>query len=418
MNYKVKAGNRTGKVAIPASKSYAHRQLICAALSKTPTTIKCEGFSKDIVATAECLRALGADIVMQDDIIKVNPITNINKESIILPCNESGSTLRFLLPVVAALGVTATFEMAGGLAKRPVDELTNVMKEHGVTIEKGINTISVNGKMNPGEYIIPGNVSSQYISGLLFALPLLEGDSTLLISGTIESQGYIKITEDSLVKAGIVINKTESGYLISGNQTYSTKANTYVEQDWSGAAFFLCMGAMSPKGITVNEMPLESNQGDKEIMDVLKKFGANIDIKGNSITVRKGELKGISVDASKIPDLVPTIAALAALSDGTTNIYNAHRLRIKESDRLKTTTMMLQKLGAKVDEMEDGLVIEGKDQLFGGTIDACNDHRIAMAAAVAACGCKEEVIVLGSECIDKSFPGFWEQMEGLEVLNE
>lgn len=460
MNYTIKPGARSGRVSIPASKSYAHRQLICAALavnmSGRETVIECDGMSKDILATAECLKRLGAGIDLGDGCIRVSAgngmLPYCKNCEVVLPCNESGSTLRFMLPVAAALGARARFEMADGLAARPVDDLLDVMKVHGVSVTKGRNSISIEGQMSAGEYSIPGNVSSQYISGLLMALPLLNGDSRLNVTGTIESADYIKITEDTLNLFGVQFtvqsadnkkdatntandNTTKDSavqgryYNIPGNQTFTSKPWMSVERDWSNAAFFMCMGALSGDGITLREMPQDSVQGDRAIMKVIEDMGAEVrtddcrdtctesrkDTCGSDgscrITVRRKNLKGLTVDASAIPDLVPTIAVLASLCEGTTRIINAQRLRIKESDRLRTTANMLKALGADVTELDDGLIIEGKKSLAGGTVDACNDHRIAMAAAVAACGCTGDVTVLGAECVAKSFPAFWERLE-------
>ena len=417
MNYTIKAGVRSGSVTIPSSKSYAHRQLICAALSDTDTDIVCDGFSKDIIATAECIGALGVKTEFVDNIIRIKHGQGTEGEAV-LPCNESGSTLRFLLPVVGAMGINATFKMADGLAARPVDDLLDVMAAHNVNITKGNNTISLQGKMCAGEFVIPGNVSSQYISGLLMALPLLEGDSRLVITGNIESRDYIKITEDTLHEFGIRFEQSDNEYTVPGNQTFRSRPKMTVERDWSNAAFFLCMGALTENGITLEDMPLKSSQGDREIILILEKIGADIKIRGNAITVKRKELRALTVDASTIPDLVPTIAALASLCEGTTNIINARRLRIKESDRLASTSDMLKALGADIIQFEDGLVITGKKELVGGIVESCNDHRIAMAAAVAACGCIGDVTVAGSECIAKSYPKFWEHLEGLKLDNE
>lgn len=427
MNYTVKAGFRSGHVTIPASKSYAHRQLICAALSDRNTEIFCDGFSKDILATAACLKAMGAGIDILKDTIRVTPIKidssgfmadEGGRSAAVLPVGESGSTLRFLLPVVAALGIPATFEMAEGLARRPVDELLKVMRAHGVTASTENCTVAISGRMTPGEFEIPGNVSSQYISGLLLAMPLLKGDSHLVITGNIESTAYINITEDTLQASGIRFTLKGQEYWVPGNQQYASDEQVRVERDWSNAAFFMCMGALSKGGITLEQMPLASRQGDKAILTILEQMGADISIIENNVTVRHKELRGVTVDAAAIPDLVPTIAALATMCEGTTTITNAHRLRLKESDRLKTTSDMLKALGAEVTELEDGLVIQGAKALAGGTVDACNDHRIAMAAAVAACGCRTDVVVLGAECVSKSYPDFWDHLNELEVSNE
>lgn len=460
MNYVVKHGVRSGIVDIPSSKSYAHRQLICAALANKNSKLLCTGISKDIQATIDCLNALGAKIEIENgNELNIVPIGNVEKiwsGSIVLPCNESGSTLRFLLPVACAIGGNYIFDLAEGLAARPIDALIEALKSHGVTIKKEDNRIYVEGKLANGTFSIPGNVSSQYISGLLMALPILEGDSKLNILGNIESQDYIRITEECIKKAGIDYIKLGNEYVISGKQQYVARECDIVEKDWSNAAFFMCMGALSREGIIIDNMNPASSQGDKEIMNILEKFGAVVEMeivysdknrdvisttndeckievienekvkdiavseenyKKNDgyfarIMVRKGTLKGQTIDASEIPDLVPTIAALASLCEGTTNIINASRLRFKESDRLKTIADMLKRVGALVTELEDSLVINGKP-LDGGVVDAYNDHRIAMAAAVAACGCKSDVTVEGAECVTKSFPAFWECFEGL-----
>lgn len=417
MNYTIESGIRTGSLTIPASKSYAHRQLICAALSQQPTKIICDGISKDIAATIACLTAMGGNISVLDEYINVNPIGTLPTEGV-LPCNESGSTLRFLLPVAAAKGMNATFEMAPGLAVRPMDELISVLSEHGANVKRQADGLHVSGQLTPGEYSIRADVSSQYISGLLMALPMLEKESRLILTGTIESEDYIKMTEDTLVKFGIRFSHSDNVYVIPGNQSYVSSDIMTVERDWSNAAFFLCMGALSKQGITLKGMRPDSKQGDRAIVDILRRFGAEVITDEDTITVRRNRLVARNVDAAAIPDLIPTIAALASCCDGVTEIVNAGRLRFKESDRLKTTANMLQSLGADVAEKDDGLIITGRKSLRGGCIDACNDHRIAMAAAVAACACENELTVMGAECVQKSFSTFWELFERLEVTYE
>lgn len=433
MNYTVKAGARSGAADIPSSKSYAHRMLICAALACSKSVLSCNGISRDIKATIDCLNALGAKIELgSDNELDVTPIglkcsklaeshecTSEKAEKITLFCNESGSTLRFVLPIACALGGHFVFDMAEGLAARPMDALIDVLEAHGVTIIKEKNRIIAEGKLNSGTYSIAGNISSQYISGLLMALPLLEGDSKLIITGNVESRDYISITESCIKNAGIDFNVSGNEYFIPGNQKYDVNERDFVEKDWSGAAFFLCMGALSSKGVVIDGMNVNSAQGDREILHVLENFGAEVNIEDQGsncrIMIKKGCLTGQTIDASEIPDLVPTIAAVASLAKGTTNIVNAARLRYKESDRLKTTSDMLKSIGADVTELEDSLVIVGKSSLDGGHVDSHNDHRIAMAAAVAACGCKNEVTVEGSECVNKSFPAFWECLERMDI---
>ena len=417
MNYSITPGVRSGSVIAPSSKSMAHRLLIAAALSGRPCLLSYNGLSKDILATINCLCSLGSMIEnKENNHLQISPISPSPNQLCHLPCNESGSTLRFLVPIVGALGCKAVFSMADGLAKRPMDALLAVMEAHGLHIKKGTNELICTGQLCAGNYAIPGSISSQYVSGLLFALPLLDGDSTLQITEKIASQDYITMTETVLAKAGIRFEKEGNIYQIPGGQAYHMAGKTTIEADWSNAAFFLCMGAMSKNGITVNGLSRTSPQGDREILPILRRFGAEMKEAEDAVTVRRGKLCGQTIDASAIPDLVPTLSALAACAEGTTQIVNAGRLRYKESDRLATTSAMLSALGADIAEAPDGLIIHGKPQLTGGTVNAANDHRIAMTAAVAACACENPVCVAGAECVDKSYPDFWKHFEELEVL--
>ena len=416
MNYCITPGSRSGSVAVPASKSMAHRLLIAAALSEENCQLSCNGISKDILATMNCLCSLGSRIEnLENHELEIVPMDHFPKQLCHLPCNESGSTLRFLLPIVGALGCPTEFHMADGLAKRPMDALLAVLETHGLHIKKETNTLLCKGQLCAGDYTIPGSISSQYVSGLLFALPLLNGDSTLQITGQIASRDYITMTETVLKQAGIHFQKRGARYQIPGGQAYHLTGKTIIEADWSNAAFFLCMGALSKKGVTVNQLSLLSPQGDREILPILHRFGAKIEVSVNAVTVRRGRLCGQTIDASAIPDLVPTISALAVCAEGTTKIVNVGHLRYKESDRLTTTSAMLSALGADIAELPEGLVIHGKANLTGGTIDAANDHRIAMAAAVAACSCQNAVCIEDAMCVDKSYPDFWKHFRELEV---
>ena len=407
-------GQRHGSITVPASKSRAHRLLICAALSKVEKTIYCDGISKDISATADCLNALCADIQLTGGGITVMPREKTG-EAALLRCGESGSTLRFLLPIVGALGKNAVFRMEGKLPERPIEPLKGELERHGMMIEQDGSLLKCSGKLSPGKFTIPGDVSSQFISGLLFALPVLDGGSEIEITGKTESADYIAMTEKALTESGVIFTKTAAGYEIPGNQTYDLPDRLTVESDWSSAAFFLTLGALSDKGVTVGKLDTSSSQGDRRILEILKAFGAEIEIKGSRITVRRGVLRGQEVEASQIPDLVPAISVLAALSEGESRITEAGRLRLKESDRLASTAKMLSGLGADIRETEDGLVINGKPQLTGGEADPWGDHRIAMSAAVAAAGCRESVTITDAQCTDKSYPGFWEDLEGLSL---
>lgn len=414
MKRTISPGARTGRVHIPASKSQAHRLLICAALGKEKTEVVCDGISADIAATAKCLRALGAKVERTETGFLVSPIQKVPEGCCDLLCGESGSTLRFLLPVVGALGAQAAFHREGRLPQRPLAPLDGVLTAHGMTLSEDGDLLLCSGQLQAGNYEIAGNVSSQYISGLLMALPRLTGESTLTVTGTLESAAYIAMTEDALRLSGVKFSKNGASYAIPGGQRFRLPARTAVEGDWSNAAFFLCMGALSKVGITVRGLAQDSLQADRAILELLTRFGAEVRVDGTSVTVQRGTLRGITVDAGPIPDLIPTVSVLAALAEGETHIENAARLRLKESDRLATTAALIRALGGQVREGPDTLTITGVPMLQGGTADAAGDHRIAMSAAVAACGCAGTVMVTGSECVAKSYPAFWDDFSSLK----
>lgn len=405
-------GVRSGVVRAPSSKSQAHRLLICAALGEGGCTVNCGEKSKDIEATKNCLAALCADIKeLFSGIYRVTPAEN--QGIAYLPCGESGSTLRFLIPVCGALGKSAVFKMEGRLPERPLHPLDGLLSAHGMSIEKSGNELKVSGKLQSGVFEIAGNVSSQFISGLLFALPLLDGESKIVITGKTESRAYIELTENALNFSGVRFEKEDNIYTVFGNQKYSLPDGIGAEGDYSNAAFFLCMGALSDSGVRVMNLPEASLQGDRKIVDILRRFGADVSVRRNEVSVRKGALRGIEIDASDIPDLVPVLAVLSCAAQGETRIFNAARLRAKESDRLSATAALITSLGGNITELPDGLIVRGA-ALRGGTVDSYNDHRIAMSAAVAACMCSENVTVLNPDCVNKSFPKFWESFDALE----
>ena len=413
MNRTLLPGPRTGAVRIPASKSQAHRMLICAALSRTPGHLMLDGFSEDIEATMQCLRALGAKIEAEADGLWIEPPA-VYPAQAALDAGESGSTLRFLLPVLGALGVRAQIRMHGRLPERPLSPLWELLEAHGMQLRREDDLLHVCGQLQAGSYALPGNVSSQFVSGLLFALPLLAEDSVLTVTGQLQSAQYVAMTEQALRAAGIRFEKNGQCWTIPGGQRYAAPGRQLVEGDWSNAAFFLCMGALSATGVTVTGLNSTSLQADRAITEILVRFGAELTVSEDAVTVRRGVLHGITLDAGPIPDLVPVVSCLAALCDGETRVENAARLRLKESDRLQTTAALLSALGGSVRELPDGLIISGRDRLSGGTADACGDHRIAMSAAMAACGCEGPVTVSGSECVAKSYPAFWEDFASLK----
>ena len=360
-------GARTGRVRIPASKSRAHRLLICAALGEEKTEVVCDGISADIAATAKCLSALGAKIEEMETGFLVSPIKKVPEGRCDLYCGESGSTLRFLLPIVGALGAQAVFHREGRLPQRPLAPLDSVLKEHGMTLREDGDLLYCSGQLIGGNYTIAGNVSSQYISGLLMALPLLIRDSLLMVSGPLESAAYVAMTEDALQLSKLTIPKMGAMWEIPGQQRCHLPRRTVVEGDWSNTAFFLCMGALSKEGVTVEGLNLQSSQGDRGVLDVLRRFGAEVTEHGDAVTVRRGTLHGVMIDAAPIPDLIPVLSVVASVAEGKTRVENAYRLRLKESDRLKSTANLLRALGGQVEEKEDGLVITGVPALHGGS---------------------------------------------------
>ena len=395
----IEPGARRGEVRAPASKSQAHRYLICAALTEHPVRVENAGDSQDLRATRECLSAL----------LKTDGGTCR------LDCGESGTTLRFLLPLAGTFGADAEFMLHGRLPERPIEPLARELCAHGMNIEHRGNILYCSGALRPGTFKLPGDVSSQFISGLLMALPLLSGDSTLYITGQLQSAPYVAMTLEALRLSGISIIENDGGYYIPGGQSYAAPEIMTVEGDWSNAAPFLCMGALSRSGVAVTGLNLESVQGDKAIVQILRELGAVVESDKDRVRVCRAELRGTVIDAAMIPDLVPSLAALAAAADGETKIINAGRLRLKESDRLGGTAWLLRALGADARVGGDSLVIRGGSELAGGTAETESDHRMAMAAAVAACACRGAVTVIDPGCVSKSYPGFWDDFSSLEA---
>ena len=377
-----------GNIAAIPSKSQAHRLLICAAFADGETTLICPDTNRDIEATADCLRALGAEILRTDRGYLVKPVTNIPK-SATLNCEESGSTLRFLLPIAGALGVNTTFQMTGRLPYRPLSPLWEEMERMGCQLSRPTDTtIRCRGKLHAGDYCIDGGVSSQFITGLLLACALLDGNSHITIMGTLESKPYVDMTLDALTLFGMSV----SDFTISGGR-FITPGEITVEGDWSNAAFFLAAKALG-SDLTVGNLNFESSQGDMACYQLFSDLT-------NQLTAPCGN----------IPDLVPILSVVAATNRGAT-FTNIRRLRLKESDRVASVIAMLSALGCKATATEDTLtVFHGEFQ--GGTVDACGDHRIAMSAAIAATIAQSPVTILGAECVSKSYPGFWEEYKRL-----
>ena len=376
MDMTLQPGKLSGQILAIPSKSMAHRALICAAFAKEPTALLCTDGGEDVAATCACLLALGAQIQRTDSCYLVQPIRQVAQQAV-FPCKESGATLRFLLPIVGALGVDATFVLEGRLPQRPLSPLWEEMERMGCTLTRPTEqTIRCTGKLRPGNYRIDGGVSSQFISGLLLALPLIQGESSLEITGNIESKPYIEMTRQVLEQ-----------FQRCHNSCYP------VEGDWSNAAFWLAANALGSH-ITVLGLQDDSCQGDQIIHTLLSNWKDNM-----------------LICAADIPDLVPILAVVAAAKGGAT-FTNIRRLRLKESDRVASTIAMLEALGGNAEATEDTLTVYGTG-LNGGIVDSFGDHRIAMSAAIAATVCKAPVTIWGTECVNKSYPRFWEDFSRL-----
>lgn len=406
---KIIGSNLNGEVKIPPSKSIAHRLIIGSSLCSIKCEIEGIDYSKDIEATIDCLYNIGADINKEESKVTIVGKGKVCSSGSNFYCNESGSTLRFLIPISLTIENNVIFKGKGKLLSRPLTTYYNIFKEQNIeySIDDSKSSLGIKGKLKSGKYYVEGNISSQFITGLLYALPILEGESQIFITSELESKSYIDLTLDVLNKFGIkIVNNDYKSFFIEGNQKYNS-GNFKVEGDYSQAAFFLVAGILGGN-IECSNLEIESLQGDKVIIDIIKKMSGNIEVKNGNIISKKSKTYGTIIDASDCPDLVPILAVLASLSIGKTEIINASRLRIKESDRLKAISIGLNKLGANVIEKEDGLIIYGKEKLKGGEVDSFNDHRIAMALSIASIGCTENVIINGSEAINKSYPSFFQ----------
>ena len=413
-----------GIVKVPPSKSMAHRAIICAALGSGISIIENIDYSDDINATIDGMMALGASIEKDNDKLTVRGAFHeeSNKNTVrVIDCNESGSTLRFLVPVSLLFSGITKFVGRGNLGKRPLDTYYDIFKEQGIkysTLDGKLN-LMVKGLLSSGEFSLPGNISSQFITGLLFTLPLLEGDSKIIITTELESKGYIDLTLSCMRDFGISIeNKDYKEFIIKGNQGYISR-NYRVEGDYSQGAFYLCANALG-SDVEVADLREDSLQGDKEVIDILERMGVNFTY-GDKVTCEvSNELGATLIDASQCPDIIPVISLVAALSKGRTEIINAGRLRIKECDRLKAVATELNKLGAKIEEKSEGLVIHGVQELEGGVeVWSWKDHRIAMTLAIAATRCKRPIIIKDYDCVAKSYPKFFEDYKKLGgAINE
>jgi 3-phosphoshikimate 1-carboxyvinyltransferase len=475
---RVYPGRIGGEIAAIPSKSHAHRLLICAAFADAPTAIGCAGTSEDIEATARCVSALGARVGRDGAGFTVAPGRadreatgggdtgagfavapgNVGGEETgarvrdgagvtvapgragggaagagvdvalgcagggetgvgvdiapgnagdwaTLDCGESGSTYRFLLPVAAALGVRTRFLLSGRLPERPMDALFQAMEAHGVTIGgKGTAVVTCEGRLTGGQFLLPGGVSSQFISGLLMAAPLTGAAVEINLTGTLESRGYVEITRAAMRAFGVQTQFEGNCLRVPGGQRYVSPGRIETEGDWSNAAFFLCAAAAGETHVEMRGLRADSPQGDRAIAGIIERFGQ--------------APRGIEIDLSDIPDLAPAIAVLGAAAAGETRLYNAGRLRMKESDRIASIVGTLSTLGADITAEGDEILIRGGRRLIGGRVDAAGDHRIAMMAAVCAVIADAPIEITNAEAVNKSYPAFFEDLRALGLRAE
>ena len=419
----IKSSFLQGEVTAPSSKSVAHRMMICAALSGKKCYIKNVSKSDDMTATIGCLSELGAKITFDNSTVFVDAteFAKDKKKHYTLNCKESGTTVRIMIPLCASLGLNVTFTGEGRLPLRPLDEYLELFKQHSVKVEKGENylPLTISGKLTGDFYEVSPKVSSQYVTGLLFAQSLLQNDSTLSLSSELLGSQYVDITLSVMRKFGVNIEKCDNSYKVFGAQSYKAKdeysdenIGINVEGDWSQAAFFLCAGAINGD-ITVNNLDINSTQGDKAIVEILKSFNADIEVRKNSVKVRKSELKSTTIDATDTPDLVPVVAVLSAFANGETNITGVSRLKFKESDRLLSTTNMIKSLGGNATYTDDVLTVYGNGKLIGGKVDSYNDHRIVMSSAVASLVCENDTVINDAQAVNKSYSDFFNDYNSL-----
>lgn len=423
MSKRILPNNLSGKINIPPSKSMSHRAIISASLSDGISNITNISYSNDIDATLEGMKAIGVEILEQklDESsgtydLKIKGVSDFSLINNKVNCRESGSTIRFLIPILMLANQEIEIHGEGRLIERPLNTYYNIFNKQNITYsnKNGKLPLTINGTLRPDTFEIEGNISSQFITGLLFTLPLLDGDSRIIITESeLESKGYVDLTIDILKDFGIEIeNREYKEFLIQGNQKY--KARDYrVEGDYSQGAFWIVAGLIGDK-IESLDLSKNSLQGDKEIVEIVERMNGKLDVNELSIVSHPSSTKGSVIDASQCPDIIPVLSVLASLSEGETRVINGQRLRIKESDRIKSTQTELKKLGADIEELEDGLLIKGVKSFKGGVeIESWNDHRIAMAMAVASIRCENPITIKDSHVVNKSYPIFWKDFKKL-----
>ncbi len=415
---KTNSGKET-RIFTPSSKSYIHRYLLSALFADGESTIENVSFSNDISATLSCIEELGAKVWVSGDKTQIKVWgAKGRKESASLYCGESASTLRFIIPIATLFADNIEYRGATSLFKRPLDPYFKIFDKNNMNYEFELGEyLKLKGSLTDNTYVIDGSVSSQFVTGLLFTLPNMDYDSKIVIEGTLQSKPYVDITLEVLKNSGIeIINNNYETFEIKGNQKFKA-GNYFAQGDYSQVAFFLVAGVFAGKIECTNMEPL-SLQGDRVIVDILKKMGADITPVERGFKVAKSSLKSIgTIDASDFPDIVPILSLACALAEGTTTIKGIERLRIKECDRAFATVDVLSKLGADICEKDGALVIKGKKSLQGGRVSSFNDHRMAMTASVASLVCEKSVIIEEPMSINKSYPTFYEDLKSTGLVS-
>lgn len=414
MNVKIKPNEIKGKMKSIPSKSLLHRAIILSGIAKDREIIleQVNTISEDIEATLTCIEKLGAKTKVEGDSIRITSLGNIKKSKVELHCKESGTTLRLLLPLVSTFSKEATVDCSDGLRKRPIRELIETLEESGLYFKEKGFPINISGNVTTDFFKISGDISSQYVSGLLLLSSLLDQRSSIYLTTKLESRAYVNITIKVLRDFGIIVNELEEGvFEIYGGRDKILPPKEYqIEGDWSNAAFFLVGGCLGDS-IKMSGLNLESSQGDKKIVQILKKAGAILTCSDDFISSNRSHLNSFEVDFSETPDLFPILSVVAALSKGQSILKGGERLKLKESNRIESTFQMLKSLGADVKKREDGLIIQGKEILDGGIVNSFNDHRIVMSVTMASIRCKEPVSIVNAGAVKKSYPNFFEDFK-------
>jgi len=418
MDIKITPNTLNGTVKIPASKSLSHRAIIAAALSQEPCVLHNVILSDDIFATLTCMEQLGAQFTFDTTTLHVSKCEKLKDRTLHFECNESGSTLRFLIPIALTRYGNYHFQGKGRLSKRPQGEYIKIFESQHIEYERLDAPLElplkIVGALRSGKFFLRGDISSQFITGLLFALPLLEGTSEIHLTTPLESKAYVDLTLDVLNKFSIEVQVTKGVYHIPGGQKFHASSYS-VEGDYSQAAFWFVAGCLTKgSGIEILGISNYSKQGDSAIIEILKSCGAELKELEGAVKVSSSEINGFECDLAQIPDLGPILTVLACFAKGKSRLYNGTRLRIKESDRVTSMVTELSKMGAIIQEIGDEIHVEGQECLEGGvTLSSWGDHRVAMALSIAAIRCKKSVVLTGAECVSKSYLKFWDDYKAL-----